>query len=62
VPTDAANERWCRKAVVSTDRKLLSTLSILAAAVLGWTAAIDLEIGWAVIAGLAAALDPMFAR
>jgi hypothetical protein len=44
------------EAVVVSDRKLLWTLLILAAAVLGWTLAVDLEIGRVAIAGLAAAL------
>ena len=42
--------------MVATDRKLVCTLLILAAVVLGWTLAIDLEIGLVPIAGLAAAL------
>jgi hypothetical protein len=42
--------------VVATDRKLLWTLLILAAAVLGWTLSVDLEIGWMHIASLAVAL------
>jgi hypothetical protein len=42
--------------VVATDRKLLWTLLILAAAVLGWTLAVDLEMHWVAIAGGAAAL------
>jgi hypothetical protein len=36
--------------------RLLRTLLILAAAVLGWTLAVDLEIGWMAISALAAAL------
>ena len=39
-----------------TNRKLLWTLLILAAAVLGWTLAGELEIGWPVLAAVAAAL------
>ena len=34
---------------MATDRKLVWTRLILAAAVLGWTLAIDLEIDWAAI-------------
>jgi len=45
--------------MVATDRKLVWTLLILAAAVLGWALAVDLEIGWAPIVGLAAALVPL---
>jgi hypothetical protein len=42
--------------VVSTDRKLLWTLLILAAAVLGWTFAIDLETDWMAVGAFAVAL------
>ena len=44
---------------MSTDRKLVWTLLLLAAAVLGWTLAVDLEIAWAPIVGLAVALVPL---
>jgi hypothetical protein len=40
---------------VASERKSLWTLLILAAAVLGWTLAVELEFGWAVMAGLATA-------
>ena len=39
-----------------TDRRPLWTLLILAVAVLGWTLAVELGLGWAVMAGLATAL------
>jgi hypothetical protein len=42
--------------LVATDRRLLWTLLILAAAVLGWTLAVDLDIGWVAAVALAAVL------
>jgi hypothetical protein len=45
-----------RAAAVSSDRKLLWTLVIFAGAVLGWTLAVELEIGWVHFVGLAGAL------
>ncbi|MGH6903453.1 MAG: hypothetical protein ACREIR_12020 [Geminicoccaceae bacterium] len=42
--------------VVWSDRRLLGTLVILAGAVLGWTLAVELAIGWMAVVGLAAAL------
>lgn len=41
---------------VSSDRKLLWTLLILAGLVIGWTLAVELEIGWVQFVGLAGAL------
>jgi membrane protein implicated in regulation of membrane protease activity len=40
---------------VTTDRKLLWTLLLLAATLLGWTAAIGLETDWVATGALAAA-------
>jgi hypothetical protein len=45
-----------RDEAVSSDRKLLWTLLILAGLVIGWTLAVDLEIAWAQFVGLAGAL------
>jgi hypothetical protein len=41
---------------VSTDRRWLWTLLILAAAVLGWALAVDLAMDWVAIAGVVTAL------
>jgi len=42
--------------LVPTDRTLAWALVILAAAVLGWTLAVDLEMDWMAMSGLAAGL------